>query len=140
MLKNLEWAHLNSIMVHMLAEYSGLRIMRVLLLWLTLSTIWKGMNSPTAQSRTWMQHLDTLQLPQSKAHKVAGGEFFIRICPSCPAGGGFVVPPPPTHQQGYNHVWSAVLVHAGQIPISQEYQINPPSNDILYSRNKNVSI
>ena len=54
--------------------------------------------------------------------------------------GGFGVPPPPTHQQGYNHVWSAVLVHAGQIPISQEYQIDPPSNDILYSRNKNVSI
>ena len=47
----------NKNLVQEQATYSGLRRMIVLLLWLTLSTIWLGIISPTRQSRVWMQHL-----------------------------------------------------------------------------------
>ena len=36
----------------------------------------------------------------------------------------------PTGQQGHAPVRGVALVHGGQIPISLEYQINPPSTHI----------
>ena len=38
-------------LVHGQVRYSGLSMIRVLLLWLTLVTIWSGIISPTHQSR-----------------------------------------------------------------------------------------
>ena len=58
--------------------------MIVLLLWLTLSTIWSGIISPTRQSRVWMQHLQNFvsRFPEILTMSpVTGGELVLKVVP-----------------------------------------------------------